>query len=196
MRKKKTGIIISVLILGLVASYYFYMSKELYGNDKASIVKVINSIDDYKNKEIEILEITDFNDERIVGFLSNNNPAYIEFNKNKKGDYVWRHIESRDNESFAMFLLLIGNTKIMFVTNYQNKIARMQVDVNGTTLEQNFIPDQATVTWVDLPQTNMNSYEYRNYKYYDENGNLIYDNYWNSCSNNNFFNRSSVEEIK
>lgn len=176
MRKKKTGIIISVLILGLVASYYFYMSKELYGNDKASIVKVINSIDDYKNKEIEILEITDFNDERIVGFLSNNNPAYIEFNKNKKGDYVWRHIESRDNESFAMFLLLIGNTKMMFVTNYQNKIARMQVDVNGTTLEQNFIPDQATVTWVDLPQTNMNSYEYRNYKYYDENGNLIYEN--------------------
>lgn len=176
MGKKKIGIIISVSILVLVAFYYFYNTKELYGNDKTSIINVIKSIDDYKNKEIEILEINDFNDVRIVGFLSNNSPSYIEFNKNRKGNYVWRHIESRNSEVFSMFLPLFKNSKMMFVTNYENEIAKMHVDINGVTVEQDFIPYQATVTWVDYPQTNKDRYEYRNYKYYDKNGNLIKDN--------------------
>ena len=71
-----------------------------------------------------------------------------------------------------MFLPL-GSSKMMFVTNDENKISKMQVDINEKTLEQNFTPNQATVTWVDLLQTNKNTYEFRNYKYYDENGNLI-----------------------
>ena len=173
MEKKRIGIIVAVLILGIVASYYFYHSKEIYGNDKASIVMVIKSIDGYQDKEIEILEIKDFKDVRIASFLSNSSPSYIEFNKNKKGNYKWRHIESHQNESFSMFLPLMGNRKAMFVTNHENEIAKMQVDVNGTTLEQNFTPYQASVSWMDLPNTNENSYEYRNYKYYDENGDLI-----------------------
>ncbi|MGP4040360.1 hypothetical protein ACTWP4_10795 [Gracilibacillus sp. D59] len=173
MGKKTIGLIIAALILVSLVSYYFYNSNVLYGNDKASIVKEIKSIDGYKNKEIELLEINDFNDVRIVGFLSNNSPSYIEFNKNEKGDYVWKHIESHHNESFSLFLPLMGNSKMLFVTNYESKIARMQVDINESTLEQNFTPYQATVTWVDLPQKNKDSYEYRNYKYYDKNGNLI-----------------------
>jgi hypothetical protein len=72
-----------------------------------------------------------------------------------------------------MFSPLMGNPKMMYVTNYENEIVRMKVDINGTTLEQNFTPYQATVTWVDLPQTNQDSYEFRNYRFYDKNGNLI-----------------------
>lgn len=53
--------------------FYFNGTKQLYGNDKESIVKVINSIEGYGNKSIEILEIKDFNDLRVVAFLSNNN---------------------------------------------------------------------------------------------------------------------------
>ncbi|KKK38090.1 hypothetical protein WQ57_09700 [Mesobacillus campisalis] len=173
MGKKKTGLIMAVMILALVASYNLYKTKELYGNDKESIVKVIKSVGEYKDKEIEILKINDFNDVRIVGFLSNSSPSYIEFYKNQKGNYIWRHIESNNEESFSMFSPLMGNPKIMFVTNYENEIARMQVDINGTTLEQDFTPYQATVTWLDLPKTNKESYEYRNYKYYDENGKLL-----------------------
>ncbi len=176
MGKKNIGIFIAALMLVSLVSYYFYISKELYGNDKASIVKMIKSIDGYENKKIELLEIDDFNDVRIVGFLSNNSPSYIEFNKNEKGNYVWKSIESHKNESFSMFLPLMGNSKMMFVTNYHSEIARMQVDINESTLEQNFTPYQATVTWVDLPQTNKDSYEYRNYKFHDENGNLIREN--------------------
>ena len=90
----------------------------------------------------------------------------------RKGNFTWRFIESRNDESFSMFLPL-GSTKIMFVTNYESDIAKMQVDINGETVEQHFTPYQATVTWTDLPHTNKDTYEYRNYKYYDENGNQI-----------------------
>ncbi|MBB6454945.1 hypothetical protein HNQ94_003434 [Salirhabdus euzebyi] len=110
MGKKKTGIFLAVLILISLAAYYFYNSKVLYGNNKASIVKVINSIDSFKNKEIEILDINDVDDLRIVG-LSNNSPSYIEFNKNQKGNYVWQRFSSHNNDSFSMFLPLKGSPK-------------------------------------------------------------------------------------
>ncbi|WP_222599457.1 hypothetical protein [Aquibacillus kalidii] len=159
-------------------SFYFYHSKKLYGNDKDSIVRVIKSIEGYENKQIKVTQIDDFDKVRIVGFLSNNSPSYIEFQQNKKGNYVWKHIESRKDEAFSMFLPSLGDLmesskKIMFVTNHENEIARMQVDINGETLDQSFTPYQASITWVDLPQINKHSYEYRNYKYYDKNGNLI-----------------------
>ncbi|MGJ9458349.1 hypothetical protein [Oceanobacillus sp. CF4.6] len=172
MGKKKLGIIVAGLILVIVVFFYFYNSKELYGNDKESIVNVINSIKGYEDKQIEILKINDFNEVRIVGFLSNSNPSYIEFHKNQKGNYEWRHIES-DNESFSMFLPLTGSSKMMFVTNHDNKIAEIQVDINGEILEQKFTPYKGSVAWGDLPTTNKDSYEFRNYKYYDKDGNLI-----------------------
>ena len=175
MGVKKIGIMIASLTLVLVAFYYFYNTRELYGNDEASIIKVIKSFDSYSNKGIEILEIKDFGNVRIVGFLSDNSPSYIEFNKNQKGNYKWSHIQPQDNVSFNMFVPF-GERKMMFVTNYENEIAKMQVDINGTTIEQSFNPYHATVTWVDFPQKNKDSYELRNWKYYDESGNLINEN--------------------
>lgn len=171
MRNK--WIIVSTVIVLSFISYYLYSTKELYGNDDESIVKVIKSIEGYEDMEIELLGINDFKDDRIVGFLADNSPSYIEFNKDNKGNYVWRHIESSKNASFGIYLLLKGDPKMMFVTNYDNEIARMQVEVNGSTLEQTFTPYQATVRFLGLPKTNQNSYEYRNYKYYDADGNLI-----------------------
>jgi hypothetical protein len=76
-----------------------------YGNDKESIEKVIKSIEGYESESIEILVIKDINDDRLVGFLTNNNPAYIHFSKNKKGNYEWRHIEKREGQSFVTYLI-------------------------------------------------------------------------------------------
>jgi hypothetical protein len=61
----------------------------------------------------------------------------------------------------------------MFVANDENDIAKMTVDINGETLEQPFPPNEPSVTWLDLPELKRDGYEYRNYKYYDENGDLI-----------------------
>jgi hypothetical protein len=48
----------------------------VYGNDQASIEQVIQSTEVYKNDSIEILEINDINDDRVVGFLFNHNGDY------------------------------------------------------------------------------------------------------------------------
>jgi hypothetical protein len=177
MRKKKLGIISTVMFLVIVIFVYLFNSKELYGNDIDSIEKVIKSIEGYENKQINILNINDFNEFRVVGFLSNRNPSYIEFHKNQKGNYVWRHIESENNVSFSLFIPLIQEgPKIMFVTNNNNKIAKILMDVNGKRLEQEFLPFEASVTWVELPQSENGDYDFENYRYYDKDGNLIKDN--------------------
>lgn len=64
----------------------------------------------------------------------------------------------------------------MFVTNNENEIAKMQVTINGEKLEQVFTPNKVTVNWMDFPKINEYGYSFRNYKYYDKEGNLIKEN--------------------
>ncbi|WP_417899696.1 hypothetical protein ABN702_05240 [Bacillus haimaensis] len=168
--RKLLFVTIGILVVAIL-TFYFNGTKQLYGNDEASIVKVINSIEGYEHKSIEILEIKDFDDFRIVGFLANNRPGCIEFTENKKGNYIWRNIEVKENETFSSFH--ISPRKMMFVTNNENEIAKMQVDINEQKFEREFIPNKATVTWADLPQTDNNEYTFRNYKYYDKDGIII-----------------------
>lgn len=117
------------------------------------------------------MEIKDFNDIRIVAFLADNRPGYIEFALNKNGNYVWRHLEVKENETFSVFHPF--PRKILFVTNNENKIAKMQVDINEQKFEQDFPPFKATVTFVDLPQTDKSEYTFMNYEYYDKDGFII-----------------------
>lgn len=101
-KAKRLFIVAFLLLLGFFA-FYFKDAQQLYGNDEESILKVIHSIEGYENNSIEIIEIKDMNDRRFVGFLSNNNPGYIQFLKNKDGNYRWQLIEVSDNVAFSVF---------------------------------------------------------------------------------------------
>ena len=62
----------------------------------------------------------------------------------------------------------------MFVTNGDNEIAEMHVTINGEKFEQEFTPGKATVKWMYLPKPNKSGgYRFSDYKYFDENGNLV-----------------------
>ena len=158
--------------------HQFKVSHKIYGNDKGSIVKVIRSIKGFEDQPVELLGTKDFNDVRIVGFLYNGSPAEIEFNKNKKGDYEWTEISVNRNETFSSFLPSLPNNtspKFMLVSNHENKIANMQVNVNGQLVEKTITPNKASVFWVDLPEKNNHDYTFRNYKFYDADGKLMKD---------------------
>ncbi|MFF3925939.1 hypothetical protein [Paenibacillus lactis] len=172
LKKAKRLLIIGafLLLLGFFA-FYFNDTQQLYGNDEESILKVIHSIEGYENNSIEIVAIKDMNDRRYAGFLSNNNPGYIQFQKNKDGNYRWQHIEVNVNEAFSAFAP--EPRLFMIVTNEENKIAKMQVSVNGQEIEQEFTPYKASVTWMFLPKTEKSHYTFQNYKYYDKDGELI-----------------------
>lgn len=166
--------LILIVIIGIVL---LNGSNKLYGNDKQSIVKVIKSIEGYENQSIEIIEIKDIYDDRIVVFLANNNPAYIQFSKNQKGNYEWKYIESRAGQSFASYLIHLSTEnndvlKFMIVTTEKNDVAKFQLDVNGQVIEQDFNVKQNSVTWMDLPEAKTHTFKY---KYFDENGNVISD---------------------
>jgi hypothetical protein len=86
--------------------------RQMYGNDEESILKIIKSLDTYKNATIDIVGIQDINDNRIVGFLSNDKPSYLQLLKNKDGNYKWTYVESKNNgENIAFFITSIDKNE-------------------------------------------------------------------------------------
>src|SRR4051812_2160410 len=105
IKSKKILYVVLVIIILILITFILNATKREYGNDEESILKVIRSIEGYNSQSIQILEIKDIKDERVVPFLINNNPGYIQFTKNKRGNYEWKHIEKRKIQSFASFLV-------------------------------------------------------------------------------------------
>lgn len=175
--KRVLNSLTAIILIAVFTFYFTDIMNRPYGNDKESIVKVINTIDGYEYGRIEILDIRDINDDRVVGFLFNDHPAYIQFTKDKKGNYRWKHIEKREGESFVPFLINIFASespilKFMIITNKENEISKMELDVDGNVIEQRFSVNQESVSWIDVPQGK--SHEFK-YKYFDKNGNPIGD---------------------
>jgi hypothetical protein len=173
--KNKKNLYVVLIIIVLILIYILNATKREYGNDEESILKVIRSIDGYNSQSIQILEIRNIKNERVVPFLINNNPGYIQFTKNKRGNYEWNHIEKKGNQSFASFLVNLQgeelpNLKFLFVTNEDNNIAKVELEVNGQVFKKDFKVHESSVAWIDLPKHKSAEY---NYKYYDENGKLI-----------------------
>jgi hypothetical protein len=157
IKNKKILFVVLVILLIILITFILYATKREYGNDEESILKVIRSIDGYNSQSIEILKIKDIKNERAVPFLINNNPGYIQFTKNKRGNYEWKYIEKRENQSFASFLVNLQseelpNLKFLFVTNEDNEIAKVELDVNGQVFKKEFKVRENLVAWIDLPK--------------------------------------------
>lgn len=173
----KKQIISLIILVAIFMIYFINANHKVYGNDRKSIIQVIKSIEGYENESIEILEIKDIDDERVVAFLSNNSPAYIQFSK-EKGNYVWKHIEKSASESFSTYLIHIAKNldknplSFMIVTNQNNQIAKMQLSVNDQVIEKEFSVNQNSVSWIQLPESNGEGYKFT-YKYFDKEGNLV-----------------------
>jgi hypothetical protein len=170
LKRKIVFFLTGLLLLGGLL-LYLIEDKQVYGNDKDSIVKVIHTIEGYENRSIKILEIKDFDDRRVASFLADNSPGYIEFEKDKIGNYRWNHLEIAEDQTFASFNLF--ERTLLYVTNDGNEIARLEVEINGQKVERDFTPNRETVTWAKLPLNEEKEYTYRNYKYYDKEGKII-----------------------
>lgn len=173
--KRLVGIFISILVVIVVLNIYQLNSK-VYGNDKESILKIINSIEGYENKSIQILEIKDWDKTRVVSFLANSDPAFIQFMKNAKGNFECDSTAMHPGESFALFLINFYEDEIkrfLVVSNQNNEVAKIHLGVNNEKMEFDFIAHKTAVYWIDLPKTSDNSYAFT-YEYYNEEGKLIY----------------------
>jgi hypothetical protein len=164
-----------ILITSTIIFINLSYNKQPYGNDKDSIIQVIKTIDGYESGTIKILEIEDVGDNRVVGFLYNNSPAYIQFHKNPQGNYQWKHAEKRAGDFFSLFFINLLNSneiKVMIVTNQENTIAKLNLIVNNESIEKEVSVKQNSVSWIDLPQSEDNSYSFE-YVYFDQDGNFV-----------------------
>ncbi len=177
--KKMKGFFVAIIFT--VVYIFFKPNTQLYGNNEKEIVKVIQTLDGYENKNsIEILEIFDSKNDRTVAFLYKNHPGYIHFYKNKYGNYNWTHIESHSDESFATFLVHLGKVlnkdHMLVVSNGDNSVTKMKVKIIGeSTKELVFNLSQKSASLVKLenmPKSKDNGYEFK-YEYFDKYGKQI-----------------------
>jgi hypothetical protein len=179
MKKKLNYLIVAIVLLAAYLLYHsIYNSKQqFYGNNEEMIIETIHSINGYEKQVISVLNISDFDDIRIVGILADNQPGYIKFRRNESGDYQWNEIQvSRDGSTFGFYLPNIDrgqNQKILIVTNQKNDIAKFSVEVNQQLIEQAISPMYSNVIWIDLPKSDSGEYRFENYQYYDEQDQLI-----------------------
>ncbi|MFB9329376.1 hypothetical protein ACFFSY_25850 [Paenibacillus aurantiacus] len=178
-RKYKANgfILAAVVLLAILIIYTSGKDKQLYGNDNESVIKAIQSIDSHRNAEVELLETRDMGDDRYVAFLANNEPAYIHFRRNNKGNYGMIDSEGPAAYDFADFLIHPNKQagsppQFLFVSNERSEVAKLELSVNDETIEQTFPVGQKKATWLELPKTEGDSYRF-DYKYYDEAGSLL-----------------------
>jgi len=175
--KKFVAIIVTGLLLGVLLLFnYLNSSFYLNGNDKESIIKTLHSLEMHENSSIEIIEIKDIGDQRIVPFLDNGRPAYIHFVKNKYGNYKWEGTERMEG-SLSNFLIHNRNIDgdlfsllFLIVTTKENEIAKMELGINERVFVEEFDINKNAATWIELPKEKDMSFTYN---YYDENGNSI-----------------------
>ena len=179
MLKNKKLLVIAILAVSVILYFVIPWSKPLYGNDEESIIKVIRSIEGYgaESAIIEILDITDVREHRIVSLLFNQSPAYAGFTRNDKGDYRWSYFEVRKDESLSQFTTHVldedgAPQKMLYVANEDNKIAEIRMTVNGEVVEIDIRPNAKDVVWVELPRAEEKTYRF-DYAYFDEEGNEI-----------------------
>ncbi|OXS64462.1 hypothetical protein B0G93_101362 [Bacillus sp. V-88] len=170
MKRKIVFFLTGLLLLGGLL-LYLIEDKQVYGNNKDSIVKVIHKIEGYENRSIKILEIKDFENRRVAVLLADNSPGYMEFRKDNKGNYRWSHLEIAEGQSFTFFTPF--ERTHLYVTNIENEIARMEVEINEQKVQQSFTPNKEMVIWGEIPFNEEREYTYRNYKYYDKEGKII-----------------------
>lgn len=166
----------AVVLIAVIIALSWERDKPLYGNDEASIMETLQSLDSYKGSEITLLAIRDEGDARIVPLLAGGRPGYAAFRRGEDGNYTFQSAGTQGGGSFATFLVHAIPGEMLLVMNAANDIAKMQVTVNGQLIEQTFPARRAGAAWLLLPDSGDGGYTYRNYRYYDEDGELIGEN--------------------
>ncbi len=179
IKKRKLPLWFVAVVIGATFLVIIYFNSSFYinGNDEESIVQTIQSIDMFENTSIEIIDIKDVGDERLVAFLSNDSPANIHFIKDNYGNYNWSTSEKKE-EPLSHFFIHLNNSMdnhtnlliLTIATNY-NEISKMELLANQHLFVEEFALYKNSATWTEMPKEEKNfSFDY---KYYDKNGKLI-----------------------
>lgn len=176
MRKRNPLLFAVILVVG-IGILFWMREKPLYGNDAESIGRIL--LEQEQHGDVTILEIKDIGEYRVVAYLHNNtDQALTMFQKNAKGNYEWVRSEKQTGEPLAIFntgLLYMDvqeGPSFIFVTNPENQVAAVQVDVNGFSEKVELPVGEAAVKWLDIPKSEDGQYDFT-YTYFDQNGNEI-----------------------
>lgn len=112
-----------------------YSNKEIYGNNRESIIECIKSDPIIEDKnDLVIADIIDVDKTtRIVGFFSNGGTGVATFIKNKNNNYKMEQIDIHENTTTSYFHIINRDTddiKFVVVSN-GNSLDKIVVKENG-----------------------------------------------------------------
>jgi len=166
--KQKIGIILCLIILCIYS--YQFMTKDsdshIYGDDKESIVKAIQLIEQDKSKEeIEILKIIDIKNDRIVAYLYKNGPGFIQFTKKLSGNYLVTDNSNGSDNPLEPYVLDIDSDAsiqmLLLVNNEDNNISKVKLNVNNQTIEKQIKVGQKSFSISKIPKSNNDNYDFK-----------------------------------
>lgn len=159
----------SVLIIMILFTFVIFnmVDKPMYGNDTTSITQVIHSFDLYKEKSIELLEVYDYDRDRIVTFLSDSSPSIIQFEKNDQGNYIFLSVETDPSEQLGQFIVnRVGENEenvVISVRNHDSAIEKFSFKANEILYTVSFDSKHPNSTLTLLEASNVNGYEFEWY---------------------------------
>ncbi|BAQ09052.1 hypothetical protein OXB_0580 [Bacillus sp. OxB-1] len=175
MRRRNPLLFAVVLLVGAVILFWM-REKPLNGNDAESIGRIL--LEQEQHGDVSILEIKDVEEYRVVTYLHNDtDQALTMFRKDAKGNYEWVRSEKQTGEPLAIFntglhMDVQEGPSFIFVTNPENQVAAVQVEVNGFSEKIELSVGEAAVKWLDIPKSGEGQYAFT-FTYFDQDGNEI-----------------------
>ena len=123
----KKGIVIIITLLALsISGCYNKSVKVMYGNDETEILQYLhetNLLDSIGKENVSIVDTTENNNSKIVGFASDRGQGFLLFEKDKKGNYTMS-----DNMAKGIDKEGIGITKYTALHNYNSELNHADKD--------------------------------------------------------------------
>ncbi|MER2057806.1 MAG: hypothetical protein ABTA16_03215 [Niallia sp.] len=142
MKRKR----IAVVAIGLMVIFGFGLlwNKPVYGNDEASIKKLIAESDLLQVKtNIEIIDIVDTETNRIVGFTNGEGQGIIRFEKDSKGNYTYlgMNFESGASNGITTYTVPVDNrrTPLFLFLSDGSTVGTIELFINNQLREEKSI---------------------------------------------------------
>lgn len=138
---KRKRIVVIVIGLMVIVGFGFLWNKPVYGNDEASIKKLIAKSDLLQvNKNIEIIDIVDTETNRIVGFTNGEGQGIIRFEKDFKGNYTYlgMNFESGASNGITTYTVPVDDsrTPLFLFLSESSKVATIELFINKQVREE------------------------------------------------------------
>lgn len=160
--KRKVVFTIGISLAFLLTFTIFYVFRPTYGNDNDSINKIISE-SDIITRPISIIDVSDFEEYRIAGFVEGGeNLGIAIFRKDKNDNYKLQSIEKKSSSITAFYVPFFGRRirrgiyGVDIIVSNNPDLAKVKRVINDKYIDEKEINGLGMVLLeIDIPESEM-----------------------------------------